>query len=218
MVFSFVEQIRSNPALAGASVIMLTSAHDPSHGVRTKQLGIAAYLRNRSINQLFWRHSSIPFQRGLGEKQAQQPAIPADTTSTSSNSESKPVRSLRILLAEDNRINQKVALRMLGMAGHQVTVAENGKRALAMLEQNAFDAVLMDVQMPEMDGFETTAAIRKEEEHTGLHLPIIAMTAHALMGDHERCLAAGNGRLYCQADDQWRAAGSVSHNRSTNTC
>ena len=100
-------------------------------------------------------------------------------------------RPFNILLAEDNAINQLVAQRMLRMAGHQVTVAENGVRALALLEQNSFDVILMDVQMPEMDGFETTAAIRKQEHRTGRHMPIIAMTAHALNGDRERCLAAG---------------------------
>ena len=103
----------------------------------------------------------------------------------------EPIRPLNLLLAEDNPINQRVAQRMLHMAGHQVTVAENGKRALEILAQRRFDAILMDVQKPEMDGFEATAAIRKEEEKSGLHTPIIAMTAHALKGDRERCLAAG---------------------------
>ena len=104
---------------------------------------------------------------------------------------STPFRPFNILLAEDNAINQLVVQRMLRMMGHQVTVAENGTRALALLPQDNFDVVLMDVQMPEMDGFETTAAIRTQEQRTGRHLPIIAMTAHALAGDRDRCLAAG---------------------------
>jgi signal transduction histidine kinase/DNA-binding NarL/FixJ family response regulator len=103
----------------------------------------------------------------------------------------KTLRPLRILLAEDNKINRSVATRMLKMENHEVTVAENGKRALEILETDSFDVVLMDVQMPEMDGFETTARIREKEKETELHLPIIAMTAHALKGDRERCLVAG---------------------------
>ena len=100
-------------------------------------------------------------------------------------------RSLRILLAEDNAVNQLLASRVLEKQGHHVVTASNGRAALERLEKETFDLILMDIQMPEMDGFEATAAIRKEEESTGKHLPIIAMTAHAMEGDRERCLAAG---------------------------
>jgi two-component system sensor histidine kinase/response regulator len=99
--------------------------------------------------------------------------------------------SLRILLAEDNIVNQTLACRLLEKRGHDVTVAGNGKQALAVFEKQTFDAILMDVQMPEMDGFETTAAIREKEKSTGRHIPIIATTAHAMKGDKERCLASG---------------------------
>ncbi len=98
---------------------------------------------------------------------------------------------MRILLVEDNRINQRVAVRMLEKEGHHVTIAEDGKKAMIALEQNTFDLVFMDVQMPEMDGYETTAEIRARELTTGRHLPIVATTARAIKGDRERCLAAG---------------------------
>jgi len=98
---------------------------------------------------------------------------------------------LRVLLAEDNPVNQKLTVRLLESHGHSVVVVENGREALAMLAQQSFDVVLMDVQMPEMDGFAATARIRQQEQGTGQHLPIIALTAHALKGDQERCLAAG---------------------------
>jgi two-component system sensor histidine kinase/response regulator len=100
-------------------------------------------------------------------------------------------RQLHVLLAEDNAINRELAVRLLSKRGHTVTVVENGKQAVAALGSKTFDVVLMDVQMPEMDGFEATAAIRKIELATGTHTPIIAMTAHAMKGDRERCLAAG---------------------------
>jgi len=100
----------------------------------------------------------------------------------------------RILLAEDNPVNQVVALRLLEKQGHKVLIARNGHEALLALEKTAFrgfDVVLMDVQMPEMDGLAATMAIREKEESTGTHIPIVAMTAHAMEGDKERCLAAG---------------------------
>jgi len=98
---------------------------------------------------------------------------------------------MRILLAEDSLVNQKLAVGLLKRQGHSVVVANNGKEALAELELREFDLVVMDVQMPEMDGLEATAAIRAREVQTGAHVPIIAMTAHAMKGDRERCLEAG---------------------------
>jgi CheY-like chemotaxis protein len=98
---------------------------------------------------------------------------------------------LHILLADDNAVNLKLALRLLEKQGYCVTVATNGREVLAAHDREEFDLVLMDVQMPEMDGFEATTAIRAREIRTGRHLPIIAMTAHAMQGDHERCLSAG---------------------------
>jgi len=100
-------------------------------------------------------------------------------------------RLLRILIAEDNVVNQRLAARLLEKQGHSVTVVDSGRAALAALAQRPFDLVLMDVQMPEMDGLEATAAIRAQEQGTGRHLPIIALTSHAMQGDQERCFAAG---------------------------
>ena len=99
---------------------------------------------------------------------------------------------MNLLLAEDNPVNQKLAARMLQKMGHRVMVVENGRLALAAFMKNQFDVILMDIQMPEMDGFEATAAIReREKSQVGSHVPIIAMTAHAMAGDRERCLEAG---------------------------
>jgi CheY-like chemotaxis protein len=112
-------------------------------------------------------------------------------------------RRLHVLLAEDNAVNQKIASRFLEKEGHHVTLASDGRQALAAIERESFDVVLMDVQMPEMDGFEATAAIRAQEQDTGKRLPIIAMTAHAMAGDRERCLAAGmDGYLPKPIDQQ----------------
>jgi CheY-like chemotaxis protein len=98
---------------------------------------------------------------------------------------------LRILLVEDNVVNQRLALRVLEKQGYTVVLADNGRRALSELSKQKFDVVLMDVQMPEMDGLEATAAVREGEKRTGAHIPIIAMTAHAMQDDKQRCLAAG---------------------------
>ncbi|HEY3789802.1 MAG TPA: response regulator, partial [Urbifossiella sp.] len=101
------------------------------------------------------------------------------------------IRSLNVLLAEDNPVNQRVAVRMLEKGNHKVTLARHGGEAVAAWEPGRFDVVLMDVQMPEMDGFEATRTIREREENTGTRTPIVAMTAHAMVGDRERCLDAG---------------------------
>ncbi len=105
--------------------------------------------------------------------------------------QSVPMEGVRILLAEDNPVNQKVAVRMLEKRGHQVTVASNGREALDMLEREEFDLVLMDVQMPVMGGLEAAAAIREREKSTGRHVPILAMTASALPSDQRKCMEAG---------------------------
>jgi signal transduction histidine kinase/CheY-like chemotaxis protein len=122
------------------------------------------------------------------ERLESQPSTSAPITSQSALGR---VKKLRVLLAEDNAVNQKIASRFLEKEGHHVTLASDGRQALAALDRQNFDVVLMDVQMPEMDGFEATAIIRARERDTGKRLPIVAMTAHAMKGDRERCLAAG---------------------------
>jgi len=100
-------------------------------------------------------------------------------------------RPLRVLLAEDNPVNRLVLVRLIEKRGHRVVAVENGREALAALEQDSFDLVLMDIQMPEMDGLEATAAIRRREENSGRHLPIVAVTTYTTAEDRERCLRAG---------------------------
>ena len=110
---------------------------------------------------------------------------------THGNEAAVPFRSLRVLLAEDNVVNQRVAQRLIERRGHAVTVANNGREAVEIFQQAPFDVVLMDVQMPEMDGLSATAAIRELQRASGARVPIIAVTAHAMVGDRERCLSAG---------------------------
>ena len=130
-------------------------------------------------------HFTGSFGEALQVIEAVSPAVPLPLAAA------KTHRRLRVLLAEDNAVNQKIATRVLEKHGYQVTVAADGRQALAARDRASFDVVLMDVQMPGMDGFECTAAIRDHERETGNHLPIIAMTAHAMPGDRERCIAAG---------------------------
>jgi PAS domain S-box-containing protein len=167
-----------------ASVIMLTSGARPNDANELRSLGIAAHLiKPAKQSEVYDAVVASLSAAGVGcsVPQVPQAADPADGT----------VRSLRILLAEDNLVNQKLALGILQKLGHRVTVAVNGQEALQAIKQQAFDLVLMDVQMPVMDGLTATRQLRNREQATDSHLPIIAMTAHAMKGDRERCLAAG---------------------------
>ncbi|HLJ97569.1 MAG TPA: response regulator [Gemmataceae bacterium] len=178
--FSLARQVHQQPQWAGATIMMLSSADRGMNSARLQELGIAAYL-TKPIKQseLF---DAIMMTLGVAARRA-EPAEDAKPTAA------RPGR--RILLAEDNAVNQKLVVRLMERAGHHVVVAENGRQAVALLEAQSVDLVLMDVQMPDMDGFEATAAIRRKEAATGGHVPIVAMTAHAMKGDRERCLAAG---------------------------
>jgi CheY-like chemotaxis protein len=181
--FALAESIKRNPEWGTATIMMLSSAGQRGDAKRCRELGIAAYL-TKPVRQAELLDAILT---ALGTKPIKE-ALPAVVTRHSLRENSK---HLCILLVEDNAVNQKLAARLLEKRGHTVAIAGNGREALAALEKQSFDLVFMDVQMPEMDGFEATAAIRGKEKASGNHLPIIAMTAHAMAGDKERCLEAG---------------------------
>jgi signal transduction histidine kinase/DNA-binding response OmpR family regulator len=180
--FEVVRQAQQRSVLAKTAVLMLTSAGQRGDAARCRELGIAACL-TKPINQGELLES---VQTALGHDVVKGGAGP-----TTYHHLLPEERALNVLLAEDNPVNQLLAQRLLVKQGHSVTVVPTGRKALEALDQRDFDLVLMDVQMPEMDGFEASAAIREGEKGTGKRIPIIAMTAHAMPGDRERCLAAG---------------------------
>jgi CheY-like chemotaxis protein len=138
------------------------------------------------------RGSTFHFTAALEAVNGPVPAPPREVDLRNMlQSVARDAKKLRVLLAEDNPVNQKVATRLLERRGHEVTVANNGLEAISLAEQDAFDLILMDVQMPEMDGLEATARIRAIQKESGVYVPIIAMTAYAMTGDREKCLNAG---------------------------
>ena len=192
--FMLVERMRTELSGEMPAIMMLTSADRQGDSARCRELGMSSYLikpvkaselQSAIVGVLGDRLSSggatdgMPRPKGL--RSTTRTKLPAGT----------PARALSILLAEDNVINQRVAVRVLQKAGHTVAVAMNGCEVLAAIRKARFDVVLMDIQMPEMDGWEATRAIREAEATSGAHLPIVAMTAHAMKGDRERCLEAG---------------------------
>jgi PAS domain S-box-containing protein len=181
--FSVAAHIKKDPKLAGAIIMMLTSGSQRGDAARCRELNISAYL----VKPIQEADLLAAILKLLGQvsPSASRPVL----VTCHSLRESR--QRLRILLAEDNVVNQRFVVRLLEKLGHTVVAAANGREVLAALEKQAFDLVLMDVQMPEMDGLETTRIIRKRERSAGTHLPIIATTAHAMKGDRERCLAAG---------------------------
>jgi two-component system sensor histidine kinase/response regulator len=181
--FMLVEQIQQSPDLSSLVTIMLTSGGQRGDGARCKELGIAAYLI-KPVLQADLLDALLQVLASCGSV-----AKPAQVITRHTLREGR--LPLRILLAEDNLVNQKLASRLLENQGHLVVVAPDGAQALDILAKESFDLVLMDAQMPVMDGFEATAAIRRLEEATRAHIPIIAMTAHAMVGDRQRCLQAG---------------------------
>jgi two-component system, sensor histidine kinase and response regulator len=180
--FTLVEQIRQLDPIAGTITLMLTSASHRGDAARCRTLGVAAYL-TKPVSQC---ELVGAIRMALGRNSER-----SDPT-TLITRHSLPVNpfKLRILLAEDSPVNQRVARGVLEKQGHSVIVAGTGCEVLLALERQSFDLIVMDIQMPEMDGLETTAAIRAREGNAQ-HIPIIALTAHAMAGDRERCRAAG---------------------------
>lgn len=183
--FTVAERIHRSPELAGATVMMLFSADRSLQISRCHELGVSIYLV-KPVQQLELRAACL---HALGTGADVELSSPRQKLTA--NYPVPAHAGLRILLAEDNVVNQKLAVRVLEKYGHSVTVAENGAVAVAAYRRENFDAVLMDIQMPEMNGFEATKQIRLIEVSSGVRTPIIAMTAHAMTGDRERCLAAG---------------------------
>jgi CheY-like chemotaxis protein len=179
--FTLTEWIQKDKSFASPIIMMLTSGDRYSDVARCEKLNLAAYLlKPAKQSELF---DAIVLATNSSAVPKAEP-LPSHGLCSAG-------RPLRILLAEDSLVNQKLAVGLLERQGHHVTIANNGKEAVTLANQERFDVVLMDVQMPEMDGMEATALIRAGERDRGGHLPIIAMTAHAMKGDRETCLSAG---------------------------
>jgi len=183
--FDLVKKIRHSNELATAIIMMITSGAHQNDAQRCEQLGIAAYLQ-KPIRQVELKESLVQVLSGPSD-----PGSDLTTTSNILNNRQSPQVHLRILLAEDNSVNQLVSTRMLEKRGHQVTAANNGRETLDQLDKGEFDLVFMDIHMPEMDGIEATMALRRKEVASHEHQPIIALTAMAMKGDRDRCLNAG---------------------------
>ncbi len=204
--FSTAGKIMQDPDGLNPRIIMLTSGGQRGDSERCRQVGILAYL-SKPVRQNELRET-IQRVLGLGSKET------AKLITRHSLQESR--KRLRVLLADDNPINRELTIRIFTKRGHQVHAVGNGLLAVEAAEKQSFDLCLMDVQMPEMDGFEATAAIRQKEAGTGTHLPIIAMTAHAMKGDRERCLEAGMDGYVAkpiQADELIQVAESFAGNQ-----
>jgi PAS domain S-box-containing protein len=181
--FAVAERISEDRRYAGIKLVMLTSAGQPEDVARCRMLGISAYLTKPIKQSELFDVIVSTIGQTVGEGGPRTPQR---------RKRSRPAhRRLQVLVAEDNQVNQLVATRIFEKLGHQVTVVGNGRQALAAVQAGKFDLIAMDVQMPEMDGLDATRAIRAVEKMAGTHIPIIAMTAHAMKGDRERCLAAG---------------------------
>jgi PAS domain S-box-containing protein len=181
--FAVAQEIKSDPALAGATIMLLTSADRSGELARCQELGIAAYLR-KPVKQSELLNAVI---------EALQLSVFAGNSAAAQHQTPGPAhrRGLLVLVVEDNEFNQEVAANLLKKWGHVPTIVGDGKSALVAFEVGRFDLILMDVEMPEMDGFAVTQALRAREQGSNTHVPIIALTAHALKGDRERCLSAG---------------------------
>jgi two-component system sensor histidine kinase/response regulator len=181
--FALAEIILGKSEYGNAVIMMLNSSGIRGDSSRCRKLGLRAYL-TKPIKPSMLLDA---IRMALGTPPALRPEMPLITKHSLLQSDVR----LDILLAEDNPVNQKLATRVLTNHGHRVTVAGDGESALSALETGRFDLVIMDVMMPGLDGFQTTVRIRQREKERGGHIPIIAMTANAMAGDREKCLAAG---------------------------
>jgi two-component system, sensor histidine kinase and response regulator len=190
--FAFVEALQGSPYISRSAIVMLTSAEHRGDKVLSRQFGVSAYL-SKPIRREELRRALTAALADLNPARSKLVEAPKPELKAAAWPEAakSPAASLRILLTEDNLINQRVASTLLQREGHEVFIANNGLEALDALDKRPFDLILMDVQMPQMDGLEATAAIRRMEMGSGTRIPIIAMTAHAMADDRERCLAAG---------------------------
>jgi CheY-like chemotaxis protein len=213
--FDLVRSIKNLPRMKATTILMLTSGSMPGDVARCRELGVEAYLTKpvrqsellRTMLGALNAHrplrtdqtvapqvaqSIVAMGRALNDKPADRgPSVRPTEPHFDKKPTSPPRMGLHVLLVEDNRVNQTLATRLLEKHRHTVVIAGDGRAALAALERESFDLVLMDVQMPEMDGLETTVAIRAREKDTGAHVPIVAMTARAMSGDQEKCNTAG---------------------------
>jgi PAS domain S-box-containing protein len=204
--FDLAHEIRRSPHLADTIILMLTSADLRGDLERSREAGISAYLtkpvrradlhaaivralNDRALNDRSVYQLNTPAVKNLDHRRA-SPAGRLKNVQARPSADIKPTGS-RILLAEDNAINQHVVLQILKHENYRIVTAANGREVLERLRHEEFDLILMDVQMPELDGLETTAAIRQAEMQTGGHIPILALTARAMEGDRDRCLRAG---------------------------
>jgi signal transduction histidine kinase/CheY-like chemotaxis protein len=181
--FMIANQIQNNPRFGDSRIVMLTSLGLPGDAVKCSEVGIAAHLSKPITPPDLLE----VIKRVLGRQDPKQALDSSVPTAYLPESPS----GLTILLAEDNRVNQTLAVRLLEKRGHKVVVVETGRAVIEAVKNQTFDLVLMDVQMPEMDGLETTVALRHAEKISGCHLPIIAMTANAMVGDKELCIRSG---------------------------
>jgi CheY-like chemotaxis protein/HPt (histidine-containing phosphotransfer) domain-containing protein len=182
-------QIRSSPPLSECPIILLTSEDQPANRDRQHELGIAAVLTKpvpeEELFATMCRVLAAPATEESSEQTAPEPAPPSQPTRLTAR------RPLRVLVAEDHELNQQVIQHLLARQGHCVEIAPDGRAALAALEQGGFDVLLLDVHMPELDGFQVIKALRQREQGTGRHLPVVGLTARTMKGDRERCLEAG---------------------------
>jgi CheY-like chemotaxis protein len=190
--FQLADAIKAEPSIADVALVLLPSSGEPGHGERARQAGIAAYLQKPVHQSKLYDCLTAVIARSAGT----QPGPPARLVTRHSMREAeveqddKTFSDVRIIIAEDNIVNQRVALGQLRNLGYRAEVVSNGRELLRALDNAEFDLILMDCQMPEMDGFAATAEIRLREG-AARHTTIIAMTANALDGDDERCLEAG---------------------------